>query len=270
MDILTTVVYIILFIIIMIFVFSIGMLKPFMRKKETALVLVSAFIIGCLGGAFFLSPIYDDVPEVMSTVQKVIPNNDNETMYLDVSSSVDLDALKNNLTHIDGVHSFEVTGITFYMWQFTDKEMTYMNAVLENIDANYKNFTVNESGKIDIDLVPGYEVNSALKSFSDWYKNVYAGTISYAQVHIKVVLAPSAIDQSREYLLEEGIVPTKMEGPVQDSINKTNSTMLNNGEFVLISGGIGVIVALLGIYVDKVVVVFRKFKKSKKSGRRRR
>ena len=34
MDILIAIVYVILFIILMVFVFSIGMLKPFMPKKE--------------------------------------------------------------------------------------------------------------------------------------------------------------------------------------------------------------------------------------------
>ena len=124
MDILTAAIYIVLFIIMMIFIFSIGMLKPFMPKKEVALVLVCAFVIGCIGGVFFLSPLYDEVPEVVSTFEKVVPTN-NETMFLDLSSASDIDGLKENLTKMDGVYSFEETGITFYMWHFTDKEMDW-------------------------------------------------------------------------------------------------------------------------------------------------
>ena len=45
MDILIAIVYVILFLILMVFVFSIGMLKPFMPKKEIVLVLVVAFLI---------------------------------------------------------------------------------------------------------------------------------------------------------------------------------------------------------------------------------
>ena len=102
MDFLTFIVYIVLFVILMIFVFSIGMLKPFMRKKEMALVLISAFFIGSLGGAFFLSPIYDDVPEMMSNFEKVVPSNE-ETMDLMFSSSLDIDELEKNLTETEGV-----------------------------------------------------------------------------------------------------------------------------------------------------------------------
>lgn len=259
MDILMTIVYIILFIITMVFVFSIGMLRPFMPRNEIILVLVCAFIIGCLGGAFFLTPLYDEMPEIASTIEKAIPNH-NETMYLDISSASDVDGLKDNLTSMDGVYSFEITGITFYMWHFTDKELRYMNSVLPNIDKNYKNFTVNESGKVDIDLNPGYDYNKALRSFSNWYELVYASTLSYAQLHIKIVLSTSSIDSVKDYLLERSIVPTKMEGPVQDSINQTNTSMLSNTEFVLVSGGVGVVVALMGVYFDNVVVVFRKIK----------
>ena len=91
------------------------MLKPFIRKKEIVLVLVVSFFIGTLGGAFFLTPIYSDVPEVVSSIEKVIPSNE-ETLYLDVSSSTDLNKLKNDLLAIDGVKSFEETGITISMW----------------------------------------------------------------------------------------------------------------------------------------------------------
>ncbi len=260
MDIIMAIVFIILFIIIMIFVFSIGMLRPFMPKKEVAIVLLSAFIIGCIGGAFFLSPIYEEIPEVVSTIEKVVPTNE-ETMHLDVSSASDMDELKENLTHIDGVKSFETTGITFYLWRFNDREMKYMNSVLENIDSNYKNFTVNESGKIDIELMEGYDSNSALKSFSDWYNQVYGGTLSYAQVHVKLVLSSSSLDEVKQYLLDRGIVPTKIEGPVQQSINHTNASLLNNNEFIFASGCFGVIVAIFGIYFDNIVVIFRKIKK---------
>ena len=52
MDIIITIIYIILFIIMMVFVFSVGMLKKFMPKKEVILVLVAGFLIGAIGGAF--------------------------------------------------------------------------------------------------------------------------------------------------------------------------------------------------------------------------
>ena len=92
MDILMTIIYLVLFIIMMIFVFSIGMLRHFMPKREILLVLVVAFFIGAVGGAFFLQPIYEELPEITSFVEKNIPNNE-ETLYLDLSSSLDTNKL---------------------------------------------------------------------------------------------------------------------------------------------------------------------------------
>ena len=68
----------------MIFVFSIGMIRKYMPKKEILLVILVAFLIGSIGGAFFLEPIYQEVPSVMTAVERNMPNNE-ETLYLDLS-----------------------------------------------------------------------------------------------------------------------------------------------------------------------------------------
>ena len=70
MDVITTIIYIILFIIMMVFVFSIGMLRKFMPKREVILVILVAFLIGSMGGAFFLEPIYQELPSAVGTVEK--------------------------------------------------------------------------------------------------------------------------------------------------------------------------------------------------------
>ena len=95
MDILIAIVYVILFIILMVFVFSIGMLKSFMPKKEIALVLVVAFLIGSIGGAFFLEPLDEEVPAFVGELEKDVPGNE-ETLYLDVSSATDVGELEQN------------------------------------------------------------------------------------------------------------------------------------------------------------------------------
>ena len=268
MEIITTIIYIVLFIILMIFVFSIGMLRPFMQKKEIALILVVAFFIGTLGGAFFLTPIYSDVPEFVSSVEKLDPGNE-ETLYLDVSSSTDLNKLKNDLLEIDGVKSFEETGITISMWKFSDKEKEYFDYAIPNVDSHFNNYTVNQtSGTIYIEL-DNYSSSQALKVFSDWYKLVFGGPITYAQVHVKVVASSSSLDKVENLLLEKGIVASSIEGPVHDSVNSTNSSMLSNAEFSLVCGGFGMVVGLCGIYYDSLAVGFRRFKRFLRTKKKR-
>ena len=66
----------------MVFVFSVGMIRKYMPKKEILLVILVAFLIGSIGGAFFIEPIYQEMPSVVTTVEKNMPNNE-ETLYLD-------------------------------------------------------------------------------------------------------------------------------------------------------------------------------------------
>ena len=268
MDIITTIIYIALFIIMMIFVFSIGMLRTYMPKKEVLLVLVVAFLIGAIGGAFFLEPIYQEMPYVMKVVEKNMPNTD-ETLYLDLSSSIDLNELQQNISHTDGFKSYKEESITIPLWKFSEMEKSYFERIVGNIDSHYGNYTVNSSGSITIELKDNYTATQALKSFSDWYKLVYGTSLSYAKVHSKLVIDSYNYDEFQQNLLQRGIVASKLEGPIQSDLNSTSNWGISNTYFVLITGGIGVIVALMGIYVDSVVVYYRRFKKFVNTKRKR-
>lgn len=267
MDIITMIIYLVLFIIMMVFVFSIGMLKQFMPKREIILVLVVAFLIGAIGGAFFLDPIYDELPNVVAAFEKSMPNNE-ETLYLDLSSSIDIDELKENLTGTEGFRSFKEDSITIPMWTFNEREHNYFEEIVGNIDYNYKDYNITSS-EIKISLEDNYTSSEALKSFSDWYKLVYGDTISYAQVHAILVVDSTSLDTFEQNLLQRGIVATSIEGPIQTSVNNTNQSMLTNTEFTLVCGGIGVVVAIIGIYIDSVVPAYRRFRKFTNDKRKR-
>ena len=267
MDIITTIIYIVLFIIMMVFVFSIGMLRQFMPNREVILVLIVAFLIGAIGGAFFLDPIYDELPNVVSTVERNMPNNE-ETLYLDLSSSIDINELKNNLSSTEGFKSFKEESITIPMWTFNEREHNYFEEIVGNIDSHYGDYNVTSS-EIKISLQENYTSSEALKSFSDWYKLVYGDTISYAQVHAVLVVDSASLDTFEHNLLERGIVASSIEGPIQDSVNNTNSSMLSNTEFTVVCGGIGVVVAIIGIYFDSVVPAYRRFNKFLNEKRKR-
>ena len=267
MDIITTIIYIVLFIIMMVFVFSIGMLKQYMPKREVLLVLGVAFLIGAIGGAFFLQPIYQELPEVVSTVEKNMPNNE-ETLYLDLSSSVDTDELRSDLSKIDGFKSFDETSISIPMWTFNQREHDYFDSIVGNIDSNYKDYNVT-SDKINIVLEDNYTASQALKKFSDWYKLVYGETISYAQIQAVLVVDSSKLDDFEQALLDKGIVASRIDGPVQESMDNANDTMMSNLEFTGFCGLIGVVVAVIGIYMDSVVPAYRRFRKFLKTKRKR-
>jgi len=267
MDIITSIIYIVLFIIMMAFVFSIGMLRQYMPKREILLVLAVAFFIGAIGGAFFLEPIYQELPAMASAVESNMPNNE-ETLYLDLSSSIDTNQLRSDLSSMQGFKSFDETSITIPMWSFNEREHDYFASIVGNIDSHYEKYNVT-SNSIKIDLAENYTASQALKSFSDWYKLVYDDTISYAQIHAVLVIDSSKLDDFEQALLEKGVVASHIEGPIQDSVNNTNSSMLSDLEFTLVCGGIGVIVAIIGIYMDSVVPAYRRFREFLNTKRKR-
>ena len=267
MDVITSIIYIVLFIIMMVFVLSVGMIRKYMPKKEILLVILVAFLIGSIGGAFFIEPIYQEMPSVVTTVEKNMPNNE-ETLYLDLSSSYDLAELENNLSHTDGFKSYDEESISITLWSFTDTEKAYFEEIVGNIDDHYKNYTVNSSGTITIELDNNYSAKNALKSFSDWYKLVYGDSLTYAQVHSKLVIDASHLDEFEKNLLARGIVATKMEGPIHDSLNNTNATMVSDTNLVLATGILGIVVAVFGIYFDSFFVYYRRLRKFMKNKRR--
>ena len=259
MDIFTSVIYIVLFIILMVFVFAIGTLKHYMPRREVLLVLLVSFLIGSIGGAFFLEPIYDELPSVVSVVEKNIPDNQ-ETLYLDFSSSVDVEKLRSELFETEGFVSFKEESISIPMWTFDEQEHAYFERVVGNINSQYKNYNVT-SNTINIDLDDNLTASDALKSFSNWYKIVYGDAISYAQISAVLVVDSNSIDTFNDLLLKHGIVASNIEGPVQDSLNNTNASMLTNIEFILLCGGVGIVVAVMGIYVDSVIPAYRRLRK---------
>ena len=267
MDMITAVIYIVLFVVMMVFVFSIGMLKQYMPKREVLLVLAVAFLIGSIGGAFFLQPIYEELPNMASIVEMNMPDNE-ETLYLDLSSSIDTDSLRDELSSMEGFISFDEKSISIPMWSFNQKEHDYFDSIIGNINSHYKNYNVT-SNKINIELEDNFTASEALKSFSDWYKLVYGETISYAQIQAVLIVDSSKLDNFEQALLDKGIVASDIEGPIQDRINDTNSSMLSNIEFTLVCGGVGIIVAIIGIYMDAVVPAYRRFKKFMNTKRKR-
>ena len=266
MGIITTIVYIVLFIILMVFVFSIGMLKQYMPKREVLLVLAVAFFIGTIGGALFLQPIYQELPSAALIVEQNMPDNQ-ETLYLDLSSSIDVDALKKELSSMDGFKSFDETDVSIPMWSFNQREHDYFASRVGNVDSHYKNYNVTNNS-IEIELEDNYSSSEALKTFSDWYKYAYGETISYAQIRAVLVVDSTHLSDFEHALLNKGIVASHIEGPVQEKVNQTNASMLNNVQFALVCGGVGVVVAILGIYMDSMVPAYRRLKRT--FGRRKR
>ena len=54
MDLITAIIYLILFVIIMVFAFSMGLLSPYVGRKEIVSIVAIGFVLGAIGGYFFI------------------------------------------------------------------------------------------------------------------------------------------------------------------------------------------------------------------------
>lgn len=244
----------------MVFVFSIGLLRPYMPKKELALVFAAAFIIGSLGGAFFLTPVYNDLPNVICSVEQILPTSE-ETMRLDISYSDNAPQIIEHLKDMDGVRSVKVTGVTIYLYSLSDNDVATIDRALGIIDDSYKSWDVSKTGKIEIQLKDDASLASALQSFSNWFELVYGTKVGSALVHVEVVVASSQFDNIQDYLLSNRVVPNNVTGVGHSLKENVQNSLLPDNQFIICCGIFGVIVSLFGVYFDNLVVMYRKLRK---------
>ena len=86
MDLITGIIFFILFIIIMVFAFSMGLLSPYVGRKEIVSIVVIGFVLGAIGGYFFIYPIYEESPYVVGNIQGFF-SMDNEVINLNIPST---------------------------------------------------------------------------------------------------------------------------------------------------------------------------------------
>ncbi len=88
MDTLAVILMIGLFILILVFIFSTALLTPLIGKRNILFVIVLGFTVGAVGGAFFIAPVFDDIPAMADSV--ITCNKSRAQMLLDINVSTDI------------------------------------------------------------------------------------------------------------------------------------------------------------------------------------
>jgi hypothetical protein len=260
MDIITAGIYIILFILLMVFVFSMGLLTPIIGKKDILSVLAIGFIVGLVGGVFFITPIYHEIPNVVGSFQQTF-SSEPEKINIEVSPITDLNKLITDLNKTEGVITVINKGIEIKTDPFPPFRQKIIEEKIPIVDENFKNFSVNKSGLININFTVDHNPNDAIKLLADWL--MYTGEINtrYSLINIQIVAEPSKVDNVIEFLNSEDIVVTSIEGPVQDSINNTRNSLINDNLAIVLCGVAGLIVAFISIYIDEITLLIKKILK---------
>ena len=258
METIAVILMVILFLVLMVFVFSTALLTPIIGKKNLIFVVLMGFIVGIIGGAFFISPIMDDIPNIASAFYQST-STDLDTIYLDIPDSVDVNQFINTTKNIDGVKNVTVTGITIKTSDFSDYWKNTLENRIPTSNTNITSVQIQGNDTINIQIQNGSDPKTTIKSLDDWLMLIAGISSSYSAVHVTVQTDPSKTDQIRNQL-SQTVVISSIGGPTQDKINSLKAILPNQSNVIILCGFIGMLVGLAGVFIDSILSIFDNIK----------
>lgn len=269
MDLITGIIFLILFIIIMVFAFSMGILSPYVGRKEIASIIIIGFVLGAIGGYFFIDPIYDESPYVIGNIHGLF-TMDSEVINLNIPSTSNISDVTNQINNLSGVNSVSTNGFELKTGFIKNSTKIYVENYLKS-DPEIESFEVTNNS-VTVDLKNDASSTATLGSLVNWLSNKAGVGSEFAFVHIQVHVNANDVTEVRDYLKENDYTIISIEGPVQNTIHYLYDHLLPTYAVMIITGLIGVAVAIAGIFVEPLTKFTRKFKKNrveKRRGRRR-
>lgn len=258
METIAVILMVILFLVLMVFVFSTALLTPIIGKKNLVFVLVMGFIVGIIGGAFFISPVMDDIPIIATSFYKGT-SSDLETINLNVSTNVNINQFISDAKNLDGVRSVEVSGITVKTTQFSDR---WKNSLQNRITSSNKGIAsahILGNDTIEIQIQNGTDPQDAINKLKDWLMLVGAISVKYSTVHVSVQAEAVKTTEITGQLSHNAVV-TGVEGPTQDRINSLKAIIPDKSNVIILCGFVGLLTGLAGVFIDTLLGMFGNLK----------
>ena len=267
MDLITAIIFLILFIIIMIFAFSMGVSSPYIGRKEIVSIIVIGFVLGAIGGYFFINPIYEETPYVIGNVQGLF-SMDNEVINLNIPSTSNITDVSNKIKNQNGVTSVTTNGFELKTGFIKNESKAIIEDHLKS-DSEIESYKVTNNS-VAVDLKNEASSTTTLGSLVNWLSNTVGVGSEFAFVHIKVHVNANDLIDVKNYLKENGYTIISIEGPVQSTIKYLNDTLLPVYVIMFFSGLVGVASAIAGVFVEPLTKFTRKFRKKHSRRNRRR
>lgn len=236
----------------MAFVFSTALLTPLIGKKNFLFVIGLGFVVGLIGGAFFIAPVYDDLPD-MARALYMTTSDQAEVITLNISTDSNVNQAIDTVRKIPGVQSVESGEITV---KTTNISTSWKNSIESRITTANSNIT---SGKIIssdtmlIQIKPGSDPTDVIKKLKNWMILVSGIDIRFAIVQVKVVVDASRVDEVVKELPQGEVVVTEISGPIEKEIQTLKNTIPSKSNVILFCGFLGVIVGLMGMFIDSII-----------------
>ncbi|MBE6487319.1 MAG: hypothetical protein E7Z86_01170 [Methanosphaera stadtmanae] len=273
MDAITVIIMIVLFVLAMVFVFSTALLTPYIGKKNLISVILLGLVVGIVGGAFLIAPMVGDLPDVTrAVVEESVEGTDN--IKLELSTNGNLTEILNNISSITGVEKVSYDGISFKINEAfeTPADKTRFLTYLQSQNSN-----ITDVKEVDNETFYVYMAdNTDPQSIMD---TIYYSFGQQTYIHLKftsmqadATVKANNVTKVMKSIEENGAVILNVTGPTEDMTHTINKYIPNEFNAVLLSGLLGVIVAIAGFFVDSIynfITRFRKRNKNRTSDRER-
>ncbi len=259
MDVLVTLIMLILFIILLVFVFSVGLMTPVVGKRNIFFVVFIGFMVGVIGGTFFILPVYDDIPNLARSFYETMDATI-ETVHVDLSSDINLKKFMGDVRGLEGVENVKVEDIILKTDNFTSARGELIERGVPIIDSNVTYCRADPKGTI-ICKVKGGDPRATIDRISDWL--ILTGGIytKYSMIRVSIDVHANRLEALKEYLLTRGIEPSYIEGPIEEKVKSLKASLPPKSSVVVSCGFIGMLTGLVGIFIDSIMAFLATIKR---------
>lgn len=268
MDPLAVILMIGLFILMLVFIFSTALLTPLIGKKNIIFVVLVGFTVGAVGGAFFISPVIDDIPSMASSIFHAT-STETDIIQLNVSTDVNITSFLQNTKNIDGVTSVQSNGITINTPEMSkDWQTTYLNRI-SSINENITSVQIPNNKTILLELKNNTNPQEVVNSLETWMMYVSGSTITYSIANVTLTVKASKVNQVMSQLPQGEIIITSINGSTENSVQEVKNLIPNKNNIILFCGFLGMIVGLAGLFIDSISGILGQIQERIKEFRRK-
>lgn len=245
-------VMIVLFVLLMAFVFSTALLTPFIGKKNLLFVIGLGFVVGIIGGAFFIAPVYNDFPDMARAIY-MSTSDQQEIITLNISTDSDVNQAIADIKKIPGVLNVESGKITVKTTSINSDWKSSLEARMTTAVNNITSGDIISNDTIIVQLQPGSDPTKVIKQLKNWMLLVSGIDIRFSIVEVQVMVDASKVDDVVKELPQGEVVVNQISGPVEKEIQTLKETLPPNNNVILLCGLFGVIVGLIGLFIDSII-----------------
>ena len=219
MDTLSVILMIGLFIFLLIFIFSAALLTPIIGKRNILFVIMLGFTVGAVGGAFFIAPVFDDIPAIASSI---ITSTSKGTDLVDINVSTDINISNfiQNTKQIDGVQSVQSNGIIIKTDPMTNTSESFFMTRIPEQDSNVTSVEMPTNDTMILEIKNNTDPQDTINTLKTWMMYVSGLSISYSMVYVTMAVQSSKYTQVMAQIPQGEVVITNVTGPSVNNLKQ--------------------------------------------------